>query len=60
MTADQFVAALQKNTKQIDKDFGKIINAIKRLKLEKRILEEIDPILSENLRPELVRKILNN
>lgn len=60
MNADQFIAALQKNTKQIDKDFGKIINAIKRLKLEKRILEEIDPILSENLNQTLIRKILNN
>jgi len=60
MKADQFVAALLKNTKQRDKDFGKIVNAIKKLRLEKRILEEIDPVLSEKLRPELVRKILNN
>jgi hypothetical protein len=59
MKPEQILQALRKNT-QVKKDgYGKIIQAIKTLKLEKQILKEINPLLlSPNIKESDIKKML--
>ena len=63
MKVEQFVAALQKNTKQKDVGYGRLINRIKAVKgLDKKILTALDPLLGniKTIKPEIIKQILNN
>lgn len=60
MKPELFADALRKNTKPKDDGYGKIIQAIKTLKLEKQILKEINPLLlSPNVKISDIKKILS-
>jgi len=59
MKPEQFLQTLRKNTPPKKDGWGKIINAIKTLKLEKQILKEINPLLlSQNVKENDIKNIL--
>lgn len=60
MKPEQLIQALRKNTAIKKNGYGKIIEAIKTLKLEKQILKEINPLLlSPNVKESDIKNILD-
>jgi len=59
MKPEQFLQSLRKNTPLKKDGWGKIIDAIKTLKLEKELLKKINPLLlSPNIKENDIKNIL--
>jgi hypothetical protein len=61
MKPEQFIIALQKKQRQKPTGYGRVINALIDLRVDKTLLEKIDPILLEKgLRPAHIKTTLES